>query len=150
MIQSPANRINHMRVIEFPLWLSILCYIIAAIFVLWMLRAVYKYIIYQKLIAKRKSIKATLVSKVKERYRETKVYNNSMTSNRPAPGFGGTSKRGIAYRLYFDVDGKNIELDVDKKIFESVQEGSSGILTYKGCMFYSFDANENCDKNKHD
>lgn len=51
VIQSPGQRINNMRVIEFPLWLRIVCYIIAIIFVLWILRSVYKYIVYQKLIA---------------------------------------------------------------------------------------------------
>ena len=53
VIQSPGQRINNMRVIEFPLWLRIVCYITAIIFVLWILRSVYKYIVYQNLIAYR-------------------------------------------------------------------------------------------------
>ena len=98
VIQSPGQRINNMRVIEFPLWLRIVCYIIAIIFVLWILRSVYKYIVYQKLIANRKNENAVLVSKVKEAYREVKAYNTSLGFNRPAPGYGSTSNRGIAYR----------------------------------------------------
>lgn len=93
VIQSPGQRINNMRVIEFPLWLRIVCYIIAIIFVLWILRSVYKYIVYQKLIANRKNENAVLVSKVKEAYREVKAYNTSLGSNRPAPGYGSTSNR---------------------------------------------------------
>ena len=107
---------------------------------------VWKYGVYQHIFSRKKSVKATLVSKVQERYREIKVYNTTLTSNRPAPGFGATSKNNIAYRLYFDVAGKNIKLDVDKKIFDEVQEGSTGMLTYKGCVFYSFDGGVNCNK----
>ena len=103
--------------IQFPLWLYIVCEIIFAVFVLSILYKVWKY-----------------------------VYNTTLTSNRPAPGFGATSKNNIAYRLYFDVAGKNIKLDVDKKIFDEVQEGSTGMLTYKGCVFYSFDGGVNCNK----
>lgn len=138
VIQSPGQRINNMRVIEFPLWLIIVCYIIVIIFVLWILRSVYKYIVYQKLIAKRKNEDAVLVFKVKEAYREVKAYNTSLGSNRPAPGYGSTSNRGIAYRLYFDVNGKDVELDVDEKTFDNIKEGDKGVLDYKGCEFYSF------------
>lgn len=99
VIQSPGQRINNMRVIEFPLWLRIVCYITAIIFVLWILRSVYKYIVYQKLIAKRKNENAVLISKVKEAYREVKAYNTSLGSNRPAPGYGSTSNKGIANSL---------------------------------------------------
>ena len=132
VIQSPGQRINNMRVIEFPLWLRIVCYIIAIIFVLWILRSVYKYIVYQKLIANRKNENAVLISKVKEAYREVKAYNTSLGSNR------STSNRGIAYRLYFDVNGKDVELDVDEKTFDNIKEGDKGVLDYKGCEFYSF------------
>lgn len=138
VIQSPGQRINNMRVIEFPLWLRIVCYIIAIIFVLWILRSVYKYIVYQKLIANRKNENAVLISKVKEAYREVKAYNTSLGSNRPALGYGSTSNRGIAYRLYFDVNGKDVELDVDEKTFDNIKEGDKGVLDYKGCEFYSF------------
>lgn len=138
VIQSPGQRINNMRVIEFPLWLRIVCYITAIIFVLWILRSVYKYIVYQKLIAKRKNENAVLISKVKEAYREVKAYNTSLGSNRPAPGCGSTSNKGIAYRLYFDVNGKDVELDVDEKTFDNIKEGDKGVLDYKGCEFYSF------------
>ena len=125
VIQSPGQRINNMRVIEFPLWLRIVCYITAIIFVLWILRSVYKYIVYQKLIAKRKNENAVLISKVKEAYREVKAYNTSLGSNRPAPG-------------YFDVNWKDVELDVDEKTFDNIKEGDKGVLDYKGCEFYSF------------
>lgn len=132
--------------IQFPLWLYIVCEIIFAVFVLSILYKVWKYGVYQHIFSRKKSVKATLVSKVQERYREIKVYNTTLTSNRPAPGFGATSKNNIVYRLYFDVAGKNIKLDVDKKIFDEVQEGSTGMLTYKGCVFYSFDGGVNCNK----
>lgn len=132
--------------IQFPAWLYIVCEIIFAVFVLSILYKVWKYGVYQHVFSRKKSVKATLVSKVQERYREIKVYNTTLTSNRPAPGFGATSKNNIAYRLYFDVAGKNIKLDVDKKNFDEVQEGSTGMLTYKGCVFYSFDGGVNCNK----
>lgn len=129
--------------IQFPLWLHIVCEIIFALFILRGLYAIWIYAVYQHIFARKKCVEATLVSKVKERYREIKIYNNTtLTSNRPAPGFGGTSKKGIAYRLYFNAAGKDIELDVDEKTFDSVEEGGSGILTYKGCMFYSFETNK--------
>ena len=83
-----------------------------------------------------------LISKVKEPYRELKVYNTSMTSNRTAPGYGSTHNDGIAYRLYFDVSGKNIELDVDKNTWENVKEGDKGVLDYKGDEYYSFKNNK--------
>ena len=132
--------------IQFPAWLYIVCEIIFAVFVLSILYKVWKYGVYQHVFSRKKSVKATLVSKVQERYREIKVYNTTLTSNRPAPRFGATSKNNIAYRLYFDVAGKNIKLDVDKKIFDEVQEGSTDMLTYKGCVFYSFDGGVNCNK----
>ena len=110
VIQSPGQRINNMRVIEFPLWLRIVCYIIAIIFVLWILRSVYKYLYIRSLQLTEKNENAVLISKVKEAYREVKAYNTSLGSNRPAPGYGSTSNRGIAYRLYFDAMGKMLNL----------------------------------------
>ena len=77
--------------IQFPLWLYIVCEIIFAVFVLSILYKVWKYGVYQHIFSRKKSVKATLVSKVQERYREIKVYNTTLTSNRPAPGFGATS-----------------------------------------------------------
>ena len=95
---------------------------------------------------KKKHVKATLTSKVKEPFREIRVYNNtSLTANKPAPGYGGTSKKGLAYRLYFCIDGKYKEFDVTEKIFDNLIEGSIGMLTYKGCFFYSFDTNSQSD-----
>ena len=37
------------------------------------------------------------------------------------------------------VSGKTKELDVDKKTFDSIEEGMTGMLNYKGTMFYSFE-----------
>ena len=52
------------------------------------------------------------------------------------------SNKGIAYRLYFTVENKMVELDVDKGTFEQLPEQADGILDYKGNMYYSFVANK--------
>ena len=87
---------------------------------------------------KEKYVKAVLVSKVEEAYKEVRVTNHS-TAGVPSPASGfRTGNVGTAYRLYFDIAGKTKELDVDKKTFDSLEEGMTGILNYKGVMFYSF------------
>lgn len=52
-----------------PLWLHIVCEIIFALFILRGLYAIWKYAVYQHIFARKKCVEATLVSKVKERYR---------------------------------------------------------------------------------
>ena len=39
-------------------------------------------------------------------------------------------------------NGKTKELDVDKKTFDSMEDGMEGMLDYKGCMFYYFEADK--------
>ena len=88
---------------------------------------------------KEKYVKAVLVSKVEETYKEVRVTNHS-TAGVPSPASGfRTGNVGTAYRLYFDIAGKTKELDVDKKTFDSLEEGMTGMLNYKGAMFYSFE-----------
>lgn len=123
---------------EFPIWLQIVCYVIFALSIMWMIRGVY--INYLSVIfEKEKYVKAVLVSKVEEAYKEVRVTNHS-TAGVPSPASGfRTGNVGTAYRLYFDISGKTKELDVDKKTFDSLEEGMTGMLKYKGVMFYSFE-----------
>ena len=123
---------------EFPIWLQIVCYVIFALSIMWMIRGVY--INYLSVIfEKEKYVKAVLVSKVEEAYKEVRVTNHS-TAGVPSPTSGFRSGNvGTAYRLYFDIAGKTKELDVDKKTFDSLEEGMTGMLKYKGIMFYSFE-----------
>ena len=90
---------------------------------------------YDERVARLEELK---VVRRKEVAQKLKAYNTSLGSNRPAPGYGSTSNKGIAYRLYFDVNGKDVELDVDEKTFDNIKEGDKGVLDYKGCEFYSF------------
>ncbi|MGN0339759.1 MAG: DUF2500 family protein [Lachnospira sp.] len=123
---------------EFPIWLQIVCYVIFALSIMWMIRGVY--INYLSVIfEKEKYVKAVLVSKVEEAYKEVRVTNHS-TAGVPSPASGfHTGNVGTAYRLYFDIAGKTKELDVDKNTFDSLEEGMTGMLKYKGIMFYSFE-----------
>ena len=123
---------------EFPIWLQIVCYVIFALSIMWMIRGVY--INYLSVIFEKEQIvKAVLISKVEEAYKEVRVTNHS-TAGVPSPASGfRTGNVGTAYRLYFDIAGKTKELDVDKKTFDSLEEGMTGMLNYKGAMFYSFE-----------
>lgn len=123
---------------EFPIWLQVVCYVIFALSIMWMIRGVY--INYLSVIfEKEKYVKAVLVSKVEEAYKEVRVTNHS-TAGVPSPTSGfRTGNVGTAYRLYFDIAGKTKELDVDKKTFDSLEEGMTGMLNCKGAMFYSFE-----------
>ena len=88
---------------------------------------------------RKKYVKAVQVSKVEEAYKEVRVTNHS-TAGVPSPASGfRTGNVGTAYRLYFDIAEKTKELDVDKKTFDSIEEGMTGMLNYKGAMFYSFE-----------
>ena len=123
---------------EFPIWLQIVCYVIFALSIMWMIRGVY--INYLSVIFEKEQIvKAVLISKVEEAYKEVRVTNHS-TAGVPSPASGfRTGNVGTAYRLYFDIAGKTKELDVDKKTFDSIEEGMTGMLNYNGAMFYSFE-----------
>ena len=123
---------------EFPIWIQVVCYIILAIAVIWMIRGVY--INYLSVIfEKEKVVYARLVSKVEDEYRDVRATNNQPTAGVTSPASGFRSgNSGMAYRLYFDINGRTKELDVDKKTFDSFEEGMEGMLDYKGCMFYSF------------
>lgn len=123
---------------EFPIWIQVVCYIILAIAIIWMIRGVYiNYL--SVILEKERVVHARIVSKVEEPYREVRVTYNQPTAGIASPTSGfRTGNSGMAYRLYFDIKGKTKELDVDKKIFDSLEEGMEGTLDYKGCMFYSF------------
>lgn len=128
---------------EFPIWVRIPCYIVYAIFIVWILYKIYdNYLSY--VFQRRKVVKVRLVSKVAEEYSELKTYmgtgNGSRTYGLKSPY--PLTKSGTAYRLYFDIKGKTKELDVDKKTFDSMEDGMEGMLDYKGCMFYSFEADK--------
>lgn len=122
---------------EFPIWLQIVCYVIFALSIMWMIKGIYTNYL-SVIFEKEQIVKAVLISKVEEAYKEVRVTNHP-TAGVPSPASGFRSGNvGIAYRLYFDIDGKTKELDVDKKTFDSLEEGMTGILNYKGVMFYSF------------
>ena len=123
---------------EFPIWLQVVCYVIFALSIMWMIRGLYMNYL-SVIFEKEKYVKAVLVSKVEEAYKEVRVTNHS-TAGVPSPASGfRTGNVGTAYRLYFDIAGKTKELDVDKKTFDSLEEGMTGMLNYKGAMFYSFE-----------
>lgn len=131
---------EHVMQIEFPLWIRIVAYIFYAGFIIWIIRGVYRNYL-SAIISKRRIVEAKLISKVEEPYSEIKVYNNKTAgqgNNLYSKG-GLTRKTGMAYRLYFNVNGKYIELDADKKTFDMYEEGQEGAFDYKGCMFYSFE-----------
>lgn len=128
---------------EFPIWVQIPCYIVYAIGIIWILYKIYDNFL-SYVFQKRKVVKAQLVSKVEEEYSELKTYMGTGNASR-TPGFKPPypiTKSGTAYRLYFDIKGKTKELDVDKKTYDSLEEGKEGLLDYKGCMFYSFKTEE--------
>lgn len=123
---------------KFPIWLEIVCSITWIIIVILIFRGLYKnYLI--NIFSKRKNVKAELISKVKEEYYETKVYAHSPSRaiNSPASGLR-PGHSGMAYRLYFRIHNKVIELDVDKVTFQTLPETGLGILDYKGNIYYSF------------
>ena len=123
---------------EFPIWLQIVCYVVFALSIMWMIKGIYTNYL-SVIFEKEQIVKAVLVSKVEEAYKEVRVTNHS-TAGVPSPASGfRTGNVGTAYRLYFDIAGKIKELDVDKKTFDSLEEGMTGMLKYKGVMFYSFE-----------
>ena len=123
---------------EFPIWLQIVCYVVFALSIMWMIKGIYTNYL-SVIFEKEQIVKAVLISKVEEAYKEVRVTNHS-TAGVPSPASGfRTGNVGTAYRLYFDIAGKTKELDVDKKTFDSLEEGMTGMLNYKGAMFYSFE-----------
>lgn len=126
---------------EFPMWVQVIDYTIFAVFIIWMIRGVW--VNYLSVIfARRKVVKARLISKVEEPYKETRAYQRKSASVANHELSGAFAKRGMAYRLYFDIDGKTKELDVDKDTYIAVEEGTEGMLDYKGSMLYSFAADK--------
>lgn len=129
---------------ELPPWLQFICCVILGGFVLFIVRGIYENYL-KTIFARRKVVKARLISKVKENYKELRTAISSSSKIVPSSGLEfsqgqrmGFSKYGIAYRLYFDVSGKIIELDVTEKIFDSLEEDSIGMLDYKGNYYYDF------------
>lgn len=87
--------------IQFPLWLHIVCEIIFASFILRGLYAIWKYAVYQHIFARKKCVEATLVSKVKERYREIIVH---LTKELPCNSFFIVQNVVIYYVMRFYED----------------------------------------------
>lgn len=127
---------------QLPLSVEIGTLIVFWIFLLLILRGVYKnYLV--TIFTKRYKGPAHLDSKVAEEYIELKTYAGQGGRGIKSPGGGlRYSNKGIAYRLYFTVENKMVELDVDKGTFEQLPEQADGILDYKGNMYYSFVANK--------
>lgn len=123
-----------------PLWAVIPTVIIWGLLILWIFRGIYKNFLVT-LLKRRYRGPAHLDSKVEEAYKELKTYgNDNGFASIPSPNGGFRYfNQGIAYRLYFTIKGKCVELDVDKETFDSLPDKADGILDYKGNMFYSFE-----------
>lgn len=122
---------------EYPVWLQAICWVVIAGFVAFIVYGVY--VNYLKAaVSKRRVVKARLISKVEESYQETMVMRgNTSSAAIKSPGAFKRPDR-IAYRAYFDVDGKTVELDVTKEIFQQLKEDTVGMLDYKGNYYYDF------------
>lgn len=122
---------------EYPLWLQVICWIVIGVFVVFIIRGVYVNC-FKSAVAKRRVVKARLISKAEEEYQETTVIrgNTSSPAIKSPASFKNPAK--TAYRLYFDVDGKTVELDVTKEIFQQLKEDTVGMLDYKGNYYYDF------------
>jgi hypothetical protein len=122
---------------KFPIWLEIICDIFWIIVIILIFRGLYKnYFI--NVFSRRKTVRAELISKVREEYYETKFYNSvSRGIQSPASGLY-VGNKGIAYRLYFKIQNKVIELDVDEATFQALPETGFGLLDYKGNIYFSF------------
>ena len=106
---------------EFPIWLQIVCYVVFALSIMWMIKGIYTNYL-SVIFEKEQIVKAVLISKVEEAYKEVRVTNHS-TAGVPSPASGfRTGNVGTAYRLYFDIAGKTKELakkiKAKLKIFE--------------------------------
>ncbi len=121
---------------QFPIWIQIIAFIVLAVAVIYFLVAVYRHFL-KNIIGKKVKVKACLVSKVEEQYKEVKSSMRSTGIPSPQSGFI-YGKKGTAYRLYFKTEKGDVQLDVTKEIFDRIDEGSIGILEYKGDYFYSF------------
>lgn len=127
-----------------PLWMQVVGYIVLAVFVVVVIRALYLHF-FKTVFGKRRVVEARLVSKVSEPYREPKAYTQARGVGIHAPNGNYNmyyGDGGIAYRLYFAVGKKTVELDVTKEIFEGLKEDSVGLLDYKGDYFYDFKVQE--------
>lgn len=124
--------------LKLPLWMECIGYIVLAVFVIWVLYAVYRNF-FKDVFGRRKVVEARLVSKVCEPYKEVKttVQGKGIGIKGPVDGLS-YHKDGLAYRLYFQVKDKNIELDVTKEIYDSLEEDTYGLLDYKGNYYYDF------------
>lgn len=99
------------------------------------------------IFSRRKQVKAVLVSKVDSKF-EDKLPQGMMM--RDAGRIHGQAeavneahwlRKPIPVTIFiFDVDGKYVELPVEKDIFERYNEKDQGILDYKGKTFYDFKA----------
>lgn len=123
-----------------PPWMHVVGYIVLAVFAIVVIRALYLHF-FKTVFGKRREVEARLVSKVSEPYREVKAYAQARGVGIQAPNgkhnmYYGDG--GIAYRLYFDVGKKTVQLDVTKDIFDGLKEDSTGLLDYKGDYFYGF------------
>lgn len=121
---------------QFPIWIQIIAFIVLAVAVIYFLVAVYRHFL-KNIIGKKVKVKACLVSKVEEKYKEVKTNIGKAGLQSPQSGFR-YGKEGTEYRLYFKTDKKYIQLDVTKEIYDRLEEGSVGELEYKGDYFYSF------------
>lgn len=124
---------------ELSLAAQIITWIIFGIFLLLILRGVYKNF-FVTAFKRRYKGPAHLDSKVAEEYKELKTYAGPGGRGIASPAGGlRYSNKGIAYRLYFTVENKTVELDVDKDTFYQLPDQADGVLDYKGNMYYSFE-----------
>ena len=55
--------------------------------------------------------------------------------------FRNPSNGVFSYRAIFDVKGNMVELVVKYAVYQALNEGEEGILTYKGSVLVNFDKN---------
>lgn len=109
-----------------PLWLQYICYVIIAIILICFAISLYKnYVV--TIFSKRKQVSAILVSKVVEEKAGVTAYNRDLQK-----------KAKAQYKLYFYIDDKYVDFEVNKDTWDLYEEDMIGILDYKGKYFYDF------------
>ena len=120
--------------LRLPVWIQILVYGVLIIFLLWLFKNIFMDLLVL-LFSKRRQVEATLNSKSELPFVTKRVFVSGARGNVS----GGLAEKGMIYRCYFELqDGKYVELDVDKREYDTLVERESGILDYRGKRFYSF------------
>lgn len=120
----------------FPIWVQVLVGIlilaVVVIVLYWFFGDLFR-----ALLSKKRTVEATLDSKLSEEYVSQTMYVNSSQSQVT----DGLAEKGKEYYARFILEnGKTINLQIPKNVYQVAVEGSKGILTYRGKHFISYDA----------